>query len=270
MKLHNQDVIVCGSSITEDSAWPTWATWINHRYQPANFINIGTKGIGNELILLKAIAQAKVSNNPLIIVQLTNIDKWDWYVPPAIASTFEKEKHPLIKLSPSDKTGFWSTGSHFPLQKEYYKENYFNQDYFAFKTLQLIQWFQEVCRKQHWDYYILFDSPILSVTESYINKGNLVESDCFSTELINNTLAKTLYDLVDFTNIYLPGIIGFAKLNSLPWYTKKIKGHPGSLVHWQFTKDIIAPILDKILTPVIEFDSFKLEATIAQKLFNQL
>jgi hypothetical protein len=271
MKSTQRSIIVSGSSITDWSAWPTWATWINHRYNPDFFINCGVKGIGNELILLKAVAEAKKHENPVVVVQLTNIDKWDWYVENTnLVTKLIQEKHSLIKLSPDDDHGFWSTGSHFPKWKEYYKNNYFSLEHSTYQTLQLIQWFQLLCQQQHWKYYIIFDSPIFSVTESYLNTGNLTVDECYTTGLVNNTLTSSLFDLVDFNNIYMPGIIGYAKINSYPWYTKKVKGHPGSLIHYQFTKDIICPALDQIIEPFQSLDPFKDEAGVFQNLFNNL
>lgn len=269
--LNNRSIIVSGSSITDTTAWPTWATWVKHRYNPLDFVNCGVKGIGNELILIKAINEAKKHINPLIIVQLTNVDKWDWYVEDnRLTKLLTQEKHSLLTLSPSDSYGFWSTGSHFPKWKEYYKNNYFSLEYFTYRTMQLIMWFQQLCQQQKWQYYIIFDSPILSVTENYLNNGTLTTEECYSTNLLNNTLSKILVDLVDISNIYLPGIIGYAHLNMYPWFTEKIKGHPGSLVHYYYTKDIICPSLDRILEPKQDLSLVFNEAKTFQKLFDNI
>lgn len=271
MKSNNRNVIVSGSSITDTSAWPTWATWVQRRYNPENFINCGVKGIGNELIILKAIAEAKKHTNPIILLQLTNVDKWDWYVENLdLAKSLVSEKHALIKLSDSDNVGFWSTGSHFPTHKEYFKENYFGLNYFAYRTLQLIHWFQLVCLQQCWQYYIIFDSPILAVTEQYLNNGTLKNEECTTTKLIDNTISEIIFNQINTNNIYLPGIIGYAQLNSYKWFTQKSKGHPGSLVHYYYTRDIVTPVLDQILHPVTEFKDFEYEAMLFQKLFDNI
>jgi hypothetical protein len=271
MKLNNRNVIVSGSSITDTTVWPTWATYVKHRYSPAQFINCGVKGIGNELILLRAIKEAKKYTDPLIIVQLTNVDKWDWYVEDNnLTKLLDQEKHSLLRLSPDDTHGFWSTGSHFPKWKKYYKDNYFSLEYFTYRTLQLIMWFQDLCQTQKWEYHIIFDSPILSVTENYLNEGKITTEECYSTKLVDNTISKILFDLIDTDNIYLPGIIGYAHLNNHPWFTKKIKGHPGSLVHYHYTKDIICPKLDQILSPIQDLDLVHVEAKVFQRLFNDI
>jgi hypothetical protein len=270
MTLNHRNIIIGGSSITETTAWPTWATWIYRRYQPSAFINVGHKGLGNELILLKAVEQAKKYKDPLLIVQLTNVDKWDWYVEdPGLIDAINQEKHPIVNLHDDQNQGFWSTGSHFPKWKNYYKENYFSLTYFTYRTLQLIQWFQLLCRQQKWQYYIIFDSPIFSVTENYLNNGSLTDDECNSMQLVDTTLSKTVFDLLDTTDIYLPGIIGYAQLNDYPWYSQKGKGHPGSLIHYYYTRDIVCPILDQILTPIQDFEKFKDEAVVFQKLFEK-
>jgi len=268
MKSNHRNIIISGSSITETIAWPTWATWITRRYCPTTFVNVGHKGLGNELILLRAVEQAKKYNNPLLLVQLTNVDKWDWYVDDSeLIKEINQEKHPIVRFGHEQNQGFWSTGSHFPKWKDYYKENYFSLNYFTYRTLQLIHWFQLLCRQQQWQYYIMFDSPIFSVTENYLNNGILTNNECHSTQLVDNSLSGTVFDLLDTTQIYLPGIIGYAQLNDYPWYNPKGKGHPGSLTHYHFTKDIISPVLDRILTPIYEFETFKDEAVVFQKLF---
>lgn len=271
MKSNNHNIIVSGSSITDTTAWPTWASWVSYRYQPTEFVNCGIKGIGNELILLKAVEEAKKHVDPVLIVQLTNIDKWDWYVEDKeLVKLISQEKHTLLPLSPIDSHGFWSTGSHFPKWKKYYKDNYFSLEYFAYRTLQLIMWFQNLCQMKKWRYYIIFDSPILSVTENYLNSGELTTDECFSTKLIDNTISSILFDLIDFDNIYLPGIIGYAHLNNHPWFTEKVKGHPGSLVHYYYTKDIVCPMLDQILEPIQDLSLALNEAKIFQKLVDNI
>jgi hypothetical protein len=254
-------IIVAGSSITTDTSWPTWATWIEKRYQPQKIINVSTKGMGNELILIKAVQAAQQCQHPLIVVQLTSVDKWDWYVENTnLTSQLNQEKHPIIRLASDDAHGFWSTGSHFPLWKQHYSEHYFSLEHTMFQTLLLIQWFQLLCQQQGWQYYVLFDSPLLSVTEKQLNQGLLSDKECWAQTLIQNNLCQVLANLINFTDIYTPGIIGYAQINQLPWYSQRFKGHPGSLTHYQFTKNIMAPILDRFLVPQVNFETFEHEA----------
>lgn len=253
-------VIVAGSSITTDTAWPTWATWLERRYQPP-LTNVSVKGMGNELILLRAVQAAQQYQSPLIVVQLTSVDKWDWHVEDSkLIDQINQEKHPIISLNPKEPHGFWSTGSHFPLWKQHYGENYFGIEYAMFHTLMLIQWFQMLCAQQGWQYYILLDSPIMSVTEQQLNLGYLTNNECWAHTLTQNTLCQTIASTINLDNIYTPGLIGYAHLNRLSWYSRRFKGHPGSLTHYRFMKDIVAPQLDTILDPKVDFTMFEQEA----------
>jgi len=239
------------------------------RYALSNFVNTSVKGIGNEVILLKAIQQAKKYANPVVIVQLTNVDKWDWHVEhPDLAEKISHERHPLTKLDSAESSGFWSTGSHFPLWKQHYKENYFSITYQMYHTLMLIHWFQLCCKANQWEHYILFDSPILSVIEQQLNTGQLTLEQCFEQQLTDNALCKVLVDNIDFSEIYCPGLIGYAKVNNLDWYSTSAKGHPGSLVHYLFAQDVVIPVLDKIILPDQDLENFRQEATIMQRIFD--
>lgn len=266
MKSTSRDIIIGGSSITDTTAWPTWATWINYRYKPQSFINTGTKGLGNEAIILRAIEKAQEFLHPVIIVQLTNVDKWDWYVEDKnLLEQMQNEKHTVNLFG---NGGFWSTGSHWPKWKEHYRDNYYSLEYFTYRTVQLIHWFQLLCKSMDWEYYIIFDSPVFSVTEQQLNTGVISKDQCGSQCLLNNKLVSTVAQWIDTSSIYLPGIIGYAKLNNHSWYTPSIKGHPGSYVHFEFTKNIIAPTLDNTLEPVMDFADFEEEAKTFQKIFN--
>jgi len=268
MKSNGRNVIVGGSSITDTSAWPTWATWLQYRYCPATFVNTGVKGLGNEAIILRAVAQAKKCLDPLIVIQLTNVDKWDWYVDNQnLLDEINQEKHASVKIGDG---GFWSTGSHWPKWKQHYRANYYSQDYFVLRTVQMITWFQMLCAVQNWDHYIIFDSPIFSVTEQQLNTGQLSLEQCYKTDFLDTDLVKPFADLMSLQQIYTPGIIGYAKLNNFAWFTNKVKGHPGSLVHWHYAKEIVAPVLDSFLDPVQEFDDFEFEAKKWQQIFESL
>lgn len=272
MTLGNQprNIVISGSSITDDKTWATWATWISRRYGSSNIINTSTKGTGNEVILLKAVKEAKQQINPLVIVQLTSVDKWDWFVEQQeLVNLFINEKHPLVRLQPNDIAGFWSTGCHFPSWKQHWREHYYSLSYQMYHTLQLLHWFQLTCDHQGWDRYVMFDSPILAVTEEELNQDKLECSQCFETKLVKNSLCEIIFDLIDLNGVYQPGLIGYAKLNSHPWFTQQAKSHPGSLVHWLFARDIICPILDHIVKPTAELEEFFLEAKIMQKLFDK-
>lgn len=265
-------VIISGSSITNDHAWPTWATWVKRSYEFKNVIDLSIRGAGNEAILTKTINTAlRATGNIFLIVQLTSIDKWDWYVQdPEIMKKIQQEKHPGVLIQADDQAGYWCTGSHFPLWKEYYRQHYFSIDHQAFKTLQLIQWFSMLCESKQWGYQIIFESPVLSVTEQQLNTGVLLKDECTQIKLIDNSLCRSISNVNNYNNIYLPGLIGYACLNDLPWFHSKFKSHPGSLVHYYYTRDIIYPIFDHLFGPAQNVDLIEEEATVFQKLFENL
>ena len=263
-------IILAGSSITEDSPWPTWATWTTKMFGWTNVDNVSVRGLGNEVIILKAIQAAKMATEPVFItIQLTSVDKWDWYVQdPTVVRELSSEKHAICHLDKHDKSGFWSTGSHFPLRKEYYRENYFSLDWSASRTLQLITWFQIVCKQHGWGNYILFDSPIFSVTESQLNQGILEKQQCYDTVLIDNTLCEISTTGLD-NNLYYPGLVGYCCLNDLPWYTPRFKGHPGSLSHLKFVRDIVSQNLSLYFKQIVSVDELMPEAVKMQQLVMQ-
>lgn len=265
----NNPVIISGSSITDDTVWPTWATWIKELYGLTNVGNFSVKGLGNKTIILKAIKAAMACDQPpLIILQLTSIDKWDWYVEnPLIVETLKKEKHPILFLDAQDTHGFWCTGSHFPLWKEYYQEHYFSLTYQAFETLMMLQWFQGLCKLKNWSHQILFESPILSVTESQLNSGQLSKDDCISKKLIENVLCDTVP--IDLDGIYLPGLIGYACLENLSWFHDRYRSHPGSYVHYLFTKDVLSRSFDNFFVRQQAIENLEQPALKFQQLLQQ-
>lgn len=249
--MQGHTVIIAGSSLTTDLAWPTWATWIQQRYNlKNNLVNVSAKGLGNEAITVRAVQAAGSCEKPLLIVQLTSVDKWDWYVEqPGLADAMMAEKHTIVKLMPQDQFGYWSTGSHFPLWKQHYGQHYFGLQHAMFHSLLMLQWLQMICQQRNWPLYVLFDSPVLSVTESQLNTGLLDPEHCHSQQLIKNSLCQIIGQLIPLDQIYQPGIIGFACLNQMPWYSVRYKGHPGSLVHFEFARSVLAPVLDQMLEP---------------------
>jgi hypothetical protein len=266
-----KNLIISGSSISNDDAWPVWSTFVKRKYTFKNIVDVNTRGAGNEVILTKAITEAnKIKQDLMVVVQLTSVDKWDWYVQdPNLVTNIQNEKHPGTKINSDDKNIFWCTGSHFPLWKEYYKKNYYSLDYHAFKALQLLQWFELTCNANQWNYLILTESPIFSVTEEQLNTGKLDKAQCNKQSLLDNTLCNSIKSLINLDSIYLPGLIGYACLNDLPWYHPKFKSHPGSLIHYRYAKDIIFPEFDKLNIASSDLD-LEEEAAKFQKIIDQL
>lgn len=261
----DRPIVISGSSITNDEAWPTWATWIRKVYKLTNVHDLSRKGLGNKTIILNAIKKAQEINDQslMILLQLTSVDKWDWYVQNSrIVNEIKNEKHPPLLIHDSDVFGFWCTGSHFPLWKQYYKENYFSLNYSAFETLLMMQWFELLCHNNNWKYQIIFESPILSVTEQQLNLGMLTAEECNQKTLIDNSLCDLIK--INFDKIYQPGLIGYACINELEWFDKKYKAHPGSYVHYCFAKDVIAPQMDHAMSIESNFQIIEQEAKLFQ------
>jgi len=133
-----------------------------------------------------------------------------------------------------------------------------------------IQWFQMLCKQNSWKHYIFFDSPVFSVTEEQLNTGQLTKQECVADTLIQNALCKSIYNLDNFDQIYQPGLIGYACLHDLPWYSSRFKGHPGSLTHYHFMTNIIVPALDKLLPPQNSIESCLDEAVRFQTLIDKI
>lgn len=251
MDRHSNTKVIIGGASNTKGPWPTWAEFVDLRYN-CHLINVGKKGMGNEAIITTTLHQASkyVSNDDavLILIMLTGIDKWDWFVGNhEVASRLDREKHNLVKLDPNARKGFWSTGSHFPLDKEYYRQHYYDQDYFAFKNMQMINMFKQVCSINDWKYHIFYDSPIWSMTETEINQRMPIDSDSF--KLVENDLCKWLFDSSEICkDIYYPGLIGYLSSNNMPYHSNKYGPHPGPVAHLAFSKSHVFPVVDRHLS----------------------
>lgn len=236
-------IVTGGASITS-GPWPTWVDILKEKYQ-AELIDVSKIGLGNEAIVATALHQAsQLDGDITVIVMLTNIDKWDWYVDhPGLFEKFSHEKHTITKLGQDHKGGFWGTGSWFPLEKAVYKDNFYSEDYFVMRTLQIIAVFNQVCNQQGWHGHIIFDSPVWSMTEQEVNQGGVI--DTTSNRLIKTPLNNWLYKSLNL-DIYEPGLIGFLYKNNIPWYSPKYRAHPGPKAHYEFSKKYLFPKLDYI------------------------
>lgn len=264
-------IVIAGSSVTADEAWPTWATWFRKLSLNIAIHDVSVKGLGNEAIITKALHTAQQFDRPMIIIQLTSVDKWDWYVENHdLCDTMRRQKHTVTRLRDTDRHGYWSTGSHFPLWKEYYGQHYFGLEHAAFHSAMLLSWYQmTVCARQ-WSSFVLFDSPIFSVPERTLNQGSLGRDQLRSMTLLQNSLCDLVAPSLTFDNIHVPGIIGYAVENQLPWYSARFKGHPGSLIHFEFFRHVMLPRLRELFDCcLLDVDEYHAEAEKYQKLFDQ-
>lgn len=252
----DRPVIFSGASIT-NSPWDSWKDFVKFRYGIKNFIDNDYKGVGNEFIVESTIVQCKKNPKALALVMLTNFDKWDWYVDDIdLANKINRnEKHPVRDLQGNiSYKGYWSTGSWFPTYKETYHQNYYSDHYFIKNSLKNLYVLQKFFSDADVKHLILFDSPIFECAEQVLNTGKLVKCTMFQQD----EELKQWSSMIDWREIYQPGLIGFCEENGLDWYNTRYKGHPPSSSHFYFAEKHIFPCLDNIL-PIVENDqSWKL------------
>lgn len=231
----NRTLIISGGSITH-GGWSTWKDFVLARYGISDYCNLAKVGIGNESIINRAMIQSTYVDNPLMIIMLTNVDKWEWYVHDQdIVNSLNTEKHTISQLHDNDGGGYWSTGSHFPSYKEYYKENYYSHVYQLIHTVQNIIMLQAYCNTNDIPLLLLCDSPIFECYEHELNMN--------PTTLPNHRMLDTPV-IAPYVKMFEPiknsrGLIGFCVDNKIPWYHPLYKGHPGSQAHYAFAEDSI-------------------------------
>lgn len=240
------NLIISGGSITH-GGWSTWKDFVIDRYAIQQYYNLAKVGLGNEAIINRAIVQSTMVNDPVIIIMLTNIDKWDWYVGDSNKlKVIENEKHTISPIHNNDSGGYWSTGSHFPLFKEYYKKHYYDTTYQVIQTLTNIIMIQSYCTKKNIPLLILFDSPIFECFESELNQNPTVLPN---HAMLDNPSVLPYVKLIDHFHDDC-GLIGYCFKHGIPWYHATYKGHPGSTAHYRYAKSHIYNWADNIFKVV--------------------
>lgn len=246
--MKSSKIIFSGASIT-NSPWYTWKDFVQMRYKLNGSINNAYNGVGNEFIVESTMHRCNMNPGSTALVMLTNFDKWDWFIDdPILAQSInENEKHPVRDVSGRiSLSGYWSTGSWFPEGKKYFLQHYYNHLYFLKQTLKNLYVLQNFFSTNHIKNHILFDSPILHVAEQDLILGGIQK-----LPISENTMIQSWIQMIDWSNIYQPGLIGFCHDNNLPWYNKKVKAHPPSSSHLFFADKYIFPYLDEFF-PVQE------------------
>ena len=242
-------IIVGGASIS-NSPWFTWVDFLENETD-INLINLSRRGAGNEYIVSSIAKEAYILDpNTVVIVMLTNIDKFDWYVEGQQFLELQTEKH--RPLSISETSGFWSTGSWFPLKKEYYRDYYYTDDYFCTKSIQQILLLQTICNNAGAKLEILFDSPIWTHVEQELNLigKQQLNSDDFTHNFLSRPLSKIWANSLstELQNVYNDSLIGFCWNHGLAWYNQHYNVHPPSSSHYKYYQEIVRPKLSKYLT----------------------
>jgi len=237
-------ILIGGASITT-SPWLTWADFLEYE-SGLPTINFSHKGVGNEFIINSLVKNHdQLGPDSLVVLMLTNIDKWDVFVQGQRFDALKHEKHPPISIG--TRSGFWCTGSWFPKYKQIYQELYYDEDYFCCKTIQMIMLARMICLKYNSHLEIFYDSDIWNYTEQDINSavsGQISKPRNF----LSSDLAKIWTDQLQTSdlNVDKESLIGFCWNNNLPWANYKFKGHPPSSSHWQFYQSVIKPRVTKI------------------------
>lgn len=250
-------IIVGGASISNSP----WFTWVDFLSAESNIVpvNLSQKGAGNEYIVSSIVENFdSLDSETLVVVMLTSIDKFDWYVQDEQFLELKEEKHSPIPIS--DSSGFWSTGVWFPSKKAHYFDQYYTDDYFCVKSIQQILLLQTICNSTGAKLEILFDSPIWTHVEretNIIGKERL-NPDNFVHNFLSQPLAKLWARLLDpeIKNLRTTSLIGFCWDRGLLWYNQKYQLHPPSGSHYQYYQEIVRPRLSKYLslTPILSID----------------
>lgn len=242
-------LVIAGGSIT-NSPWFTWADHVQQLLQPNQTVNLAIKGCGNKFIalsLINQIIQRSIPAGSLIMPMFTMIDKFDQFVNSDRAQGLSKEKHPPITLESTycklSESGFWSTGSHFPLAKQLYKENFYDLDWFATDTILNIFSLQQVCNQYNLDFFPVFDSDIWNWTEEDYNKIAQGENRP-RRNILNGDLAQRFRSLLPESATHFVSLIEYARQNSMPIFNSVNKLHPPSDVHWAWTQSHVLPCFE--------------------------
>ena len=231
-------IIIGGASIT-DSPWFTWADFLQQE-SGMPIVDISARGVGNEYIASSIVnVQSQLDNTTLVVLMLTNIDKFDWYVQGQQLKNLENEKHCPKKLT--NDSGFWCTGSWFPGDKEIFKNYFYNEDYFCVKTIQQILLLETICQKTNAVLEIFFDSPIWTHTDQDIINIGKTQDYTSRYNFLSGDYAKSWSTLLakKHTTLDNNSLIGFCWQNKLPWYNQQYKGHPPSSSHWKFYDNVM-------------------------------
>jgi len=256
-------VITLGASITQ-SPWYTWKDYLEISCG-LQIIDLSKKGIGNTYMVNSLLGQS-IDSDSLIVVMLTSIDKFDWFVEGERFRLLQSEKHKPIKIN--DRSGFWCTGSWFPEEKEIYKNTFFSLDWMCSQTITNIMLFQQIAKKKNCAIEFFFDSPIWDHTEQDLNEMFNQKKTLPSRQMLRSPLTSRWTDMLDdsLINNQKNSLIGYCWQNNLPWANHLYKTHPPSSSHWQFYINVMRPRLIKYLElPHVELEN-KIESM--DKLWN--
>jgi len=234
-----QKIIIAGASITS-SPWFTWADYLKDE-SGLPTVDLSRKGVGNEYIINSLVQNQKhLGPDSLVVMMLTNIDKWDVFVEGQRFDDLLGQKHAPIPIG--SRSGFWCTGSWFPDYKKAYDELYYNVDYFCSRTIQMIMLARSICSTNGSRLEIFYDSDIWNYTEQQLYHS--LDKDLPSAgQYLSGDLSKIWATQlqVDDLKTDTDSLISFCWHNDLPWANGFYKIHPPSSSHWRFYQSVMRP-----------------------------
>lgn len=244
-------LIIAGASITS-SPWLTWADVVTEILKPKKIINISARGTGNYYIALScinSILNSKLHKNTLCMPMFTCIDKFDMYLDQQQTKIFTNEKHTPINLTGQPAAGsefsFWSTGSHWPLVKQQYFDNFFNTDIACANNMLIFYALEKLCADKGVEFLPLFDMEIWNYTEKDMNEYFILNKPLERKNLLEQPLSKNIKMMLPDHWFNFTSLIGYAMENDLPVYNDINKLHPPSDVHVKWVLDYLNPLLEQ-------------------------
>jgi hypothetical protein len=234
---------ICGASIS-NCPWFTWVDFLREDLNGTAIENFATKGSGNEFIMRSALhLSSKYSDTTIIGIMLTNFDKFDQWVTGDDCERLKKEKHPprWVDGTMAKDKGYWCTGSHFPGDKEKYKENYKDLSAIASQQLTELAGVISIIKNNGHLPIVMFDSPVLSMSEEQINTYNYQGIGPTDLKLAESPIIFHLTKYLENKVVDFDGLIGFCIKQNLRW-THPIYGpHPSCSSHLQYYLQKIRP-----------------------------
>lgn len=245
MKINN--LCISGASISR-CPWITWVDFLINALKPKEITNHACKGAGNDYIFNSGMHAVHGKESPFLAVMLTNFDKYDMWVSGEKCQGLKNEKHPphWIDGTVAVDQGFWCTGSHFPLIKKTYHDEFFDIGHNSSLNIQQALSLSKYCEHYKIPCMILFDSPLLQVSESHINnicKNNSSWSE--DLDILQLPTVSPLIKILETIVVDTRGLLGFCIDNNLPWYNKLYGPHPPSSSHLAYYQSVIKPWLEK-------------------------
>lgn len=240
-------LIISGASITA-SPWFTWADVLIEILKPRKVINLAARGAGNRWIslsLINAIMQLPSNQCVMCAAMFTGLDKFDMFLPESKTHKYLDQKHPPINLKGQyAKSGpsFWCTGSHWPMEKKLYRDNFFDPVMAAIDTMMIFNSLSQVCQNKKVDLWPFFDSYIWNILEQDLNA--FVEGTALpDRNFLADPLTQNFSAMLDNQFLQFVPLINWAIEHDLPYYNDIHKMHPPSKVHLSWIKENIVPAL---------------------------